>query len=92
MAVIIPETERGGRDWSEGFQGRGAGCSRLDVLIGASGTCTCGSPRALFLTHSEVYSRGGSADGSWERKDRALFLDAGAQAQVKTLLAVIPLR
>ena len=68
----------------------------LDVLIRASGTCTCRFVRVcvspLFLTDTQIYTSGGLADGAWERKDRALFLDAGAQAQVKTRLAVIPLR
>lgn len=66
----------------------------LDVLIRASGTCTCKVVRVspFFLTHTQIYTSGGLADGAWERKDRALFLDAGAQAQVKTRLAVIPLR
>lgn len=43
-------------------------------------------------TLTQIYTYGGLADGAWERKDRALFLDAGAPAQVKTRLAVIPLR
>lgn len=80
------------------------GCSGLDVFIRASGTCTCRVSvylPVLFFSqthtpfehiHTQIYTYGSLADGAWERKDRALFLDAGAQAQVKTRLAVIPLR
>jgi len=46
-------------------------------------------PLLFFLTHTlrEIHTRGGLGE-----QRRALFLDAGAQAQVETRLAVIPLR
>lgn len=60
----------------------------------SSNTHTRNFEHTHMSTHTltQIYTYGGLADGAWERKDRALFLDAGAPAQVKTRLAVIPLR